>query len=226
MKTVQLSIFYLLLWCSAGESLKNKLVVLGQNVTLNCDLDIKEINWLFLKLPDSLAVILRTFSSETTSLFYNDNRFKDNYSTLTLSRLFISNITADELGIYYCAKQGSTLHLDNGTRLYITENSQNQNETELNSQQHQHQILTVTSIALNVVMFILIIGLLKLKFKTHTKSRQQCQNVEPVQLEDLNAVQYSEIECSPYSTEVKSSQINNTYAFLQNPKPNPQHTQT
>ncbi|XP_051977499.1 uncharacterized protein LOC127639489 [Xyrauchen texanus] len=226
MKTVQLSIFYLLLCCPAAESFKDKLVVLGQNVTLNCDLAVKDVYWLFLKLPDSLEMILRTFSTESTVPQFYNNRFRDKYSTLTWSRLFISNITADELGIYYCAK---LLQLDNGTRLYITENSQNQTESEFNNHRHHHhpqQIVTVASIALNCVMFILIIGLLMLKFKTPTKSRQQCQNDEPVQLEDLNTAQYSEIDCSPYSTAVQSSQINSTYVFLQNPKPNPQHTPT
>ncbi|XP_051549602.1 uncharacterized protein LOC127438229 isoform X2 [Myxocyprinus asiaticus] len=227
MKTVQLALLCLWVWCPATESLIDKWVNLGENVTLDCNLGNKEIYWFFLKLPDSLVVILRTFTSESISAHFYDNQFKNKYSSQNWSRLIISNITADELGIYYCAKTVSLLQLNNGTRLYITETGQIQNETECNNHsQHQktHQTLTVTSIALNGLMFITIIGLLMLRCKKPSKTQQQCQNVEPVHLEDLNVAQYSEIEFTTYSREEKPSQINGIYELLQNPKQNPQHT--
>ncbi|XP_051549603.1 uncharacterized protein LOC127438229 isoform X3 [Myxocyprinus asiaticus] len=174
-------------WCPATESLIDKWVNLGENVTLDCNLGNKEIYWFFLKLPDSLVVILRTFTSESISAHFYDNQFKNKYSSQNWSRLIISNITADELGIYYCAKTVSLLQLNNGTRLYIT-------------------------------------GLLMLRCKKPSKTQQQCQNVEPVHLEDLNVAQYSEIEFTTYSREEKPSQINGIYELLQNPKQNPQHT--
>ncbi|KAG1945961.1 hypothetical protein F2P79_013618 [Pimephales promelas] len=63
---------------------------------------------------------MRTFTSHSTVSQYYEERFKVKYSSLTLSRLFISNITIDELGIYYCVKTGPALQLSNGTRLYIS----------------------------------------------------------------------------------------------------------
>ncbi|XP_067252518.1 uncharacterized protein [Chanodichthys erythropterus] len=226
MRTPQLSLFFLLLVCQTTESLTDEQVNLGQNVTLDCQIDVKEIYWVFQKLTDTPALILRTFTSGTTSALIQDERFKDKYSSLTLSRLFISNVTIDELGIYYCVKSTvSGLQLSNGTRLYInfTESVQDQNQTE-NQQQTQseiHNFLTVTSFLLNIVLIIAIIVLLIFKLKKPTKSRQHRQNVEPEQLEDFNAAQYSEIELPTYSREENPKRINGTYMLLQKPKLHP-----
>ncbi|XP_048038685.1 uncharacterized protein LOC125263654 [Megalobrama amblycephala] len=196
MRTVQLLLFVLLV-CQTTESLTDKQVNLGQNVTLDCQIDVSDVYWVFQKLTDSPVLILRTFSSGFTSSLILDERFKDKYSSLTLSRLFISNVTIDELGIYYCVKKtDSGLRLSNGTRLYITESAQDHNQTE-NQQQTQSEIhnnLTVTSFLLNIVLIIAIIVLLIFKLMKPTKSRQHRQNVEPEQLEDFNAAQFSEVE--------------------------------
>ncbi|ROL55454.1 hypothetical protein DPX16_20830 [Anabarilius grahami] len=172
-----------LLVCQTTESLTDKQVNLGQNVTLDCQIDVSDVYWVFQKLTDSPVLILRTFLSGFTSSLIQDERFKDKYSSLTLSHLFISNITIDKLGIYYCVKTTvSGLRLSNGTRLYIT-------------------------------------VLLIFKLKKPTKSRQHRQNVEPEQLEDFNAAQYSEIELPTYSREENPKRINGTYVLLQKPKP-------
>ncbi len=106
--------------CLTTESLSDKRVNLGENVTLDCQIGVREIYWVFQKLTDSPVLILRTFSTDFASSLIQDQRLsKDKYSTLTSSRLFISNITINELGIYYCAKQNKTLQISNGIRLYI-----------------------------------------------------------------------------------------------------------
>ncbi|KAL1251565.1 hypothetical protein QQF64_019361 [Cirrhinus molitorella] len=233
MRTAQLLLFFLLVWCQIMECLIDKRVILGTNVTLDCPIDVKEIYWFFLKLPDSPVVILRTFTSYSTSSLMEDKRLKDKYSALILSHLFISNITINELGIYYCAKTGSFLQLSNGTRLYTTESAQDQNQTENNNHgQPQcektseiHTILTAISLLVNFVLIIAIIGLLMLKLMKPRKSRQQPQNIETVTLEDLNAAQYSEIGLSAYSREENPIQINGTYVLLQKPNSNPGSTQ-
>ncbi|XP_039538179.1 uncharacterized protein LOC120486310 [Pimephales promelas] len=223
MRTAQLLLYFLLV-CQTTASLIDKRVNLGENVTLDCQTDVKEIYWFFQKRTDSPLLILRTFTSHHASSQFNEERFKVKYSSLTLSRLFISNITIDELGIYYCIKSGSPLQLSNGTRLYISENIQDDNQTENKNRPQCEKtptiddLPTVTSFILNFVLIITIIGLLTLKLKKPTKSRQHRQNVEPVQLEDFNAAQYSEIELPTYSREGKPKQINGTYALLQMPK--------
>ncbi|XP_052446507.1 uncharacterized protein LOC127988041 isoform X9 [Carassius gibelio] len=235
MKTVQLLLFCLLV-CQTTESLTDKLVNLGANVTLDCQIYVTDIFWVFQKLTDSPRLILRTFSSESASSHVQDPRLKDKYSSLNLSRLFIINITIHELGIYYCAKAATTtLQFSDGTRLYINESAQDQNQTESAQDQNEpeekhqeqsceetlemHMILNVTSILLNFVLIIATIGLLMLKHKKPRKRRQQAQNVHPEQIEDLNNAQYSEIELPTCSRREKPIQINGTYALLQNPKP-------
>ncbi|KAF4097531.1 uncharacterized protein LOC131531175 isoform X1 [Onychostoma macrolepis] len=229
MRTAQLLLFFLLAWCQTTESLTDKCVNLGENVTLDCQIDVKEIYWVFQKLTDSPVLILRTFTAEYTSSHVQDQRLKDKYSALTRSRLFISNITVHELGIYYCAKLNKTLQISNGTRLHTNESAQDQKQTEGKHQEQPcektfHEILTVTSILMNIVLIIAIIGLLMLKLKKPRKS-QQPRNVEPEQTEDLNTAEYSEIELPTYSRRENPIQINGTYVLLQKSKLHPRSTQ-
>ncbi|XP_058617734.1 uncharacterized protein LOC131531175 isoform X2 [Onychostoma macrolepis] len=204
MRTAQLLLFFLLAWCQTTESLTDKCVNLGENVTLDCQIDVKEIYWVFQKLTDSPVLILRTFTAEYTSSHVQDQRLKDKYSALTRSRLFISNITVHELGIYYCAKLNKTLQISNGTRLHTNESAQDQKQTE---GKHQEQPC-----------------LLMLKLKKPRKS-QQPRNVEPEQTEDLNTAEYSEIELPTYSRRENPIQINGTYVLLQKSKLHPRSTQ-
>uniref|UniRef100_A0A8C2K607 Immunoglobulin domain-containing protein n=1 Tax=Cyprinus carpio TaxID=7962 RepID=A0A8C2K607_CYPCA len=232
MRTTQLLLFFPLVWCQTTESLTDKRVNLGGNVTLDCQIGAKDIYWIFQKLTDSPVLILRTFTSDSASSNIQDKRLKGKYSSLTLSRLFISNITSDEIGIYYCAKPDKTLQISEGIRLYTTESAQDQNQTECNNHNQSHyettpnfpNILTFTSLLLNTVLIIAITGLLMLKLKKPRKSRQQPQNVEPVSHEDLNTAQYSEIELSTYSGGENPIQINSTYELLQKPKPHPRQS--
>ncbi len=105
--------------CQTTESLSDKRVNLGENVTLDCQIGVREVYWVFQKLTDSPVLILRTFTTDFGSSFIQDQRLKDKYSSLTLSRLFISNITINESGIYYCVTRNQSLQISSGTRLYI-----------------------------------------------------------------------------------------------------------
>lgn len=196
-------------------------------MTLDCQIDNKEIYWIFQKLKDSPVLILRTFTTDSTSSHIQDQRLKDKYSSLTLSRLFIRNITINEIGIYYCAKPNKTLQISNGTRLYTTESAHDQNKTEYNNHIQSYcgttptfdKILTIASFVLNAVLIIALTGLLILKLKKPRKSRPQI--VKPVSLEDFNSVEYSEIEPYTNSRGENPIQLNSTYELLQNPKPHP-----
>lgn len=107
----------LLLCCQTTDSLTLKPVILGGNVTLFCHIFAGNIFWLHLKPPESLVVIMRTYSSTSTSADFYDPKLLIKYSSKKFSRLFINNITQDELGIYYCAKVVS-LQLISGTKVY------------------------------------------------------------------------------------------------------------
>ena len=112
--------FYLidvLICCRAAVS--DQLTDLGSNVTINCDLDENEVYWILLKTPDPPTLILRSFPTPI-SPFYTNKTFRKKYSVQFKHRLVINNVTADELGVYYCMKTGTPPKLSNSTRLHFT----------------------------------------------------------------------------------------------------------
>jgi len=106
----------LLIWCEAAETLTDQFTDLGLNVSINCDFDVKEVNWLFLKLPDSPVLILCTFSTP----HYFNNRFRHKYSVQRNPHLFINNVTIDDLGLYYCLTKDVPPKYSDGTRIHIS----------------------------------------------------------------------------------------------------------
>ncbi|XP_059424722.1 uncharacterized protein LOC132159190 isoform X2 [Carassius carassius] len=150
MKIIQLH-FYLLMWSQATESLTNTSVTLGADVIINCDLDIKEIYWYRQKSPDPPELILRTFHSTYEKAIYENNIFEEKYSVKTNSRLFIRNISADELGVYYCVKTSEPQKFSNGTKIYISESHEIR----------WRNVTIITSVLLNVLLIFTLIGLVK-----------------------------------------------------------------
>ncbi|KAK2907196.1 hypothetical protein Q8A67_006181 [Cirrhinus molitorella] len=182
MKIIQLHIV-LLMWSQVTESLTNIAVTLGADVIITCDLDIKEIYWYKLKLPDPPVLILRTYDRISEAAKYENSTFKDKYSVKTNSRLFIRNISIDELGIYYCAKTSEPQKLSNGTKIYISDcvhknipDSVQRNQTE--SDDAPWRTVTITSVLLNVLLIIALIGMVKsyIDVTGRSKSNTAAQN--------------------------------------------------
>ncbi len=92
---------------------------LGSNVIINCVLDENEVYWILLKTPDPPTVILRSFSTPTKSPFYHNKTFRKKYSVQFKHRLVINNVTADELGVYYCMNTETSPKISNSTRIYF-----------------------------------------------------------------------------------------------------------
>ncbi len=115
-----ISLLDLLMWSQATESVTNTAVTLGADVNITCDLDIKEIYWYRQKSPDPPVFILRTYKSTFEGAEYENSIFEDKYSVKTNSRLFIRNISTDELGVYYCVKTSEPRKFSNGTKIYIS----------------------------------------------------------------------------------------------------------
>ncbi len=96
---------------------------LGSNVSINCVLDENEVYWILLKTPDPPTVILQTLYSiqHATSIspHYYNKTFRKKYSVQFKHRLGINNVTADELGVYYCMNTRAPPKLSNSTRLYF-----------------------------------------------------------------------------------------------------------
>ncbi len=91
---------------------------LGSNVSINCDLDENEVYWILLKTADPPTVILRTFPTPISPHYYNKT-FRKKYSVQFKHCLVINNVTADELGVYYCMNTRAPPKLSNSTRLYF-----------------------------------------------------------------------------------------------------------
>ncbi|XP_065115837.1 uncharacterized protein [Paramisgurnus dabryanus] len=194
MKIIQLLI-YLFVLCQAAETL-NHLTDLGQNVTINCDLDEGEIYWLLLKTPDPPVMILRTLP---TTFFLFNTTFRHKYSLQSKNHLFINNITIDELGVYYCMKKGTPPKFSSGTRLHVNEDSSVQIEVDDIHQNHtvvkyiepnqtQWMIFILISFLLNALLVIVIIACVCYYCRENTKPQdkrlQQSQFVSPDQLQE------------------------------------------
>ncbi|XP_016362834.1 uncharacterized protein LOC107704426 isoform X1 [Sinocyclocheilus anshuiensis] len=167
MKTLLLSLLCLFVWNQTTEAFTDQRLVLGQNVTLACEFRLKAIIWFVMKLPARPEMILRTFGPPKQVEYYN-TKFISKYSEGGCSRLFINNVSADDLGIYYCIKPGWYLEVSNGTRLHTSESPQSHNEPEQkNPAQDQTalQILIIMFSLLTVVLFAAVIGLLMMNHK-------------------------------------------------------------
>ncbi|KAG1927253.1 hypothetical protein F2P79_024391 [Pimephales promelas] len=160
MKIVQLHL-YLLIWCEAAETLTDQLTDLGLNVSINCDFDVKEVYWLLQKLPDSPVGIL--ISSTTSSIHHYSKAFRQKYSVQSNHRLFINNVTIDDLGLYYCVTKDGPPKYSDGTRIHIsgptpTAEIQNQTAVKIIERNQTHwQIIILISALLNAVLIIVII---------------------------------------------------------------------
>uniref|UniRef100_A0A4W5RBY4 Immunoglobulin domain-containing protein n=1 Tax=Hucho hucho TaxID=62062 RepID=A0A4W5RBY4_9TELE len=102
--------------------LLHTLVELGQNATINCSLNIESAYWYIQHHPQPPLAILRSFTSSSLVAFYYNNNYRQKYSIETGNRLLIQNVTVDDCGVFYCAKEeNDSLLFSNGTRLMTTE---------------------------------------------------------------------------------------------------------
>uniref|UniRef100_A0A8C1BLM4 Si:dkey-208m12.3 n=1 Tax=Cyprinus carpio carpio TaxID=630221 RepID=A0A8C1BLM4_CYPCA len=153
-----LLLFYVFICYQYGVS--DLLTDLGSNVIINCDLDENEVYWILLKTAKPPTVILRT-TSATTSPFYFNKSFIKKYSVQFKHRLVINNVTADELGVYYCMNTRTPPKLSNSTRIYFNESTQlTHNHTAvdcIDQNQTQHHIIIIISALMNGLLIIVVI---------------------------------------------------------------------
>ncbi|XP_073721780.1 uncharacterized protein [Misgurnus anguillicaudatus] len=206
--------FYLLIWAQTLDALMDKLTELGQNVTINCDLDVKEVNWFLLKLPDPSVMILRSMKHEP---FYYNETFAKKYFIQSKHQLFINNVTHEEIGVYYCMNTDTKSKLFSATRLHITEStSEKQNNTKTNcTEQSSEQwlIISIISASLNAVLLVVVIGLTKV-FVCGSKTTSKTPKTQDNLPQPEDSGQYAEVT---FTTRCKPIQINSTYALVQLP---------
>ncbi len=107
-----ISLIDLLMWSQATESVTNRTVTSGADVNVSCDLDIEMYCYRH-KLPDPPMLILNACKGT------QDKTCKLKCSENTNSSMCISNISTDELGVYYCVKTSEPQKLCNITEIYI-----------------------------------------------------------------------------------------------------------
>ncbi|XP_036417723.1 uncharacterized protein LOC118801523 [Colossoma macropomum] len=221
--------FSLLLLCGAAECFTDKLVDLGQNVTLNCDISTKDVYWFLMKPSQPPLYILRSFAKASTVPVYSNSSFSKRFSLQINSSLVIHNITLNELGIYYCMYNDTPPKISTGIRILHTnescsdhhkteEHQQLRNHTEGHKEvtRHQQTPLIISGL-MNCVLLFGVIGL-TVQCCKRPKLQPQPQESNVQRHQDLN-VQYEEIELPTSTSGVRQSQANSTYALLQFPKP-------
>ncbi|XP_051763681.1 uncharacterized protein LOC127520003 isoform X2 [Ctenopharyngodon idella] len=173
MKIIQLQL-YVLICCQAAVA--DQLTDLGSNVSINCDLDENEVYWILLKTPDPPTVILRSLPTPL-SPFYSNKTFRKKYSVQFKHCLVINNVTADELGVYYCMKTGTPLRFSNSTRLYFNESTrltECHNHTVVENQTQWPIIIIISGLMIGLLVIVLI-GLLKVLVIGKRRSTEQSQ---------------------------------------------------
>ncbi|KAF4093403.1 hypothetical protein AMELA_G00001670 [Ameiurus melas] len=115
--------FYLLMFCGATEGFTEKSVDLGQNVTLKCGVDKKNVFWFLIKPSEPPVFLLHSLSNTILEPVYRNMTFRKIFSVQYNSSLFIHNISTNELGVYYCIQTGSPYNISSGIRLSIPNHS-------------------------------------------------------------------------------------------------------
>ncbi|KAL6462009.1 hypothetical protein MHYP_G00301540 [Metynnis hypsauchen] len=230
MKILQLHLS-LLLWCGAAESFTDKLVDLGQTVTLTCEIDVKNVYWFLMKPSQPPVYILRSFTSSSTMAIHSNSSFSKRFSLQINSSLVIHSITLDELGIYYCIFNETPPKISTGIRILHTNESSldHHNKTDEHQQlrnltndhldftRHQQTLLIVSGL-MNCVLLCGVIGLTVQHCRRPPKPQPQPPESN-VQRQQDHSVQYEEIELPTSTSGVRRSQASSTYAMLQFPKP-------
>ncbi|XP_048037648.1 uncharacterized protein LOC125262827 [Megalobrama amblycephala] len=172
MKTLLLSLLCVFVWSQHTEGLTDQQVTLGQSVTVTCEFRLRAITWFVIKSSARPVMIWRTFASEKP-IHYYDEKFRSKYSEGSRSQLIINNVTADDLGIYYCIIPGeTTLEVSDGIRLDTGGAHQNFDELEEQNppqDQRSYRILIVIFTLLIVMLSAAVIGLLMMNRKLSQK---------------------------------------------------------
>ncbi|KAM9494085.1 uncharacterized protein Hap1MRO34_004091 [Clarias gariepinus] len=229
MRIIQLH-FYLLVCCGAAESFTEKSVDLGQNVTLKCEVSVRNVLWFLMKPSEPPVFILRSFSSKTLDPQYSDPAFSKRFSVQYNSSLFIHNISTNELGVYYCnqSQTGSPPVISRGIRLYIQNNTAvNLTEDNQQVQNHtdcKHEAISTWSrpLFISVILNCTLAFTVAVLIVHHCKKSQKTQAHPPdpglqPQQHDISPL-YAQVQNSA-TNDVVVTDVNSTYVLLQHPNP-------
>ncbi|KAG7315432.1 hypothetical protein KOW79_021520 [Hemibagrus wyckioides] len=235
MRILQLH-FYLLVCCGAAECFTEKSVSLGQNVTLKCEVSVRDVFWFLMKPSEAPVYILRSFSDKSLSADYRNTTFSKRFSLQYNSSLFIHNISTNELGVYYCiqTQKASPPDISSGIRLYIQNHSaENQTCNTERPQNHTESDRTEdislwTSLIISVIIncALVITGVTVLTVyccRRSPKTRTQPPGLQ--QSQGNNDLVYADVQVLTTDRATRTSNLNSTYALLKPvTRSDPRHT--
>ncbi|XP_017314593.2 uncharacterized protein LOC108259526 [Ictalurus punctatus] len=207
--------FYLLVCCGAAEAFTEKSVDLGQNVTLKCQVGVRDVFWFLIKPSESLVIILRSYSIMALEPIYSNMTFSKIYSVQYNSSLFIHNISTNELGVYYCLRTGSPPDIGSGIRLYIRNHS-------ADNRTGSKEAVLLPILLISVIMnFVLAVPVAVRHCRRRPKTRAQPSNPGLQPRQDSTDHVYAEVQFSttngPVRTAngpVRTANLDSTYALV------------
>ncbi|XP_071335708.1 uncharacterized protein [Trachinotus anak] len=213
-----LNLIMVLLWmilpvflvCAEAENVTEVNAELGQNITLNCPQNISDLYWYMQIYGQLSGFIGRVYSGKHEPSYCSPN-FKTKYFPQG-NTLLITNITAEDFRLYFCAKKTNnhinyvgTFHLvlvspDVPPPPSTNDSAPNQHQQPHNWTIWQSDHVRYGSLILNAVLILLMIGLVSTSLCVKGKSRDcKLNETSPVaydRTETLEIPQYEEIQFS------------------------------
>ncbi|XP_046696627.1 uncharacterized protein LOC124379999 isoform X1 [Silurus meridionalis] len=231
MKTVLL--FYLLVCCGADINFTEKLVDLGQNVTLQCEVAVRHVSWFLMKPSEPPVYVLRSYSSKILVPHYSNRTFSKIFSLQQNSSLFIHNISTNELGVYHCIHCGSPPNISRGIRLYTQNHAAGclenlhtsglKNQTSKpDHQQSEENGLTllpflIVSVIINCTLVITVTVFVGRCCRRPPKTREQPSDPGVQSGQNSAELVYSQVKFVSNKKRAKTKNLNSTYALLHLP---------
>nr|XP_046237848.1 uncharacterized protein LOC124055258 [Scatophagus argus] len=189
--------------CAEAKNLTEVKVELGQNATLNCSVDKPMIYW-YMEVHSHFRVrITRSISSGTHDQSCIDN-ITDKF-VFVPKTLVITNITADDCRLYYCAvREGDQIKFEEVFRVVsCVPMTPPTDDSKDKHQQQQHSLslwqsapVVYSSLSLNALLLVLIGSVstfLSLKRKNHQlndASHFTDENLEMLERPQIHKLQY------------------------------------
>ncbi|KAK1802086.1 hypothetical protein P4O66_004430 [Electrophorus voltai] len=150
---VELIVKGLLLWCGAAESFTDKMVDLGQNVTLRCEVAIRDVYWYLMKPSHPPVFILRSFSNNQNQTceckqFQDETHDEDEEMRLWRNLLITSGLLICVLVIVVTGMTVSHCKVS-PNHLLQPPNSRLQKHDALSAVQNQFPVLLQTEVQTN-----------------------------------------------------------------------------
>ncbi|XP_041638130.1 uncharacterized protein LOC121506406 isoform X1 [Cheilinus undulatus] len=195
----------LFLLCGEAKNVTKVKASLGQNATLLCSFIDGDIYWFMEVHSGFRSCIIRTFGKRSFDSYIFTSS-EDKFNITQGNRLLISNITAEDYRLYFCARKQSgelqfettfSLGPDSGD---LSPPSQDDSQSELIlGRLSRTELIMYASLVLNTLLLMVLAFLsasLCLKKRTCERTDGDPSATRPGHLEGVESPQYEEIQLS------------------------------